>query len=208
MGKKEVTKTIQISNTDERDNFNTEKSKAEVKSQQENKSIADQVALQKDTVNLLNDEDTLELKQKRQERAIEEIRVQLADEMQQLGEKATIENKKKMFAFQCQFDTYLEEFEEQVERTFKEKIIRSRDGVSKVIDDVVLNNFNLLIEKNEKEVELKERLLNSSEEDKIIKTTELTAQIREIKNILKNSYVEIKTELEAIAIDTIQQVTA
>ncbi|PKG38332.1 dynamin family protein [Psychromonas sp. Urea-02u-13] len=208
IGKKKIIDQIQTSNTDARDAFDNDKLKSEENNEKEKKDIVGKVAQQTDTVNTLLCEDKLELMQKRKEVAIEAIRSQLTDEMLQLGEKSAIENKKKMFAFEGQYNIYLENFEDQVERTFKERITKSRNNVSKMIDNIVLENFNQLIEKHKKEIELKERLLDSSEEDKARKKIELTTQLADINEILKNSYVEIKVELESMAIDTIEQVTA
>jgi GTPase SAR1 family protein len=207
-GQSEKQVESQVKSTEARDSFDSEKSQAQKVCEQEKTTIAEQVAQQEDVVNGLIDEDTLELRQKRQGRAISEIRKQLDDHMTKLGDKAALENKKQMSAFKYQFNTYLEEFEIKVEDTFKDQITKSRKNVTSMIDNIVLENFNQLIKKHKNEIELKQRLLGSSEEDKTRKTAELTAQVRDITDILKNSYVEIKSELDTIAVDKIEQETA
>jgi len=208
IGDKEVEKRTQTENTDERNVFDVEKAELIEEGKQEEEIITTKIAQQSTHVGELDDEETLELKRQRNEAKIKQIRTELAEKMQQFGEHATRENKKQLALFKNHFEGYLEDFESEVERTFKQEITKSRSNVSKMIDAIVLDNFNKIIERHNSDIELKQRLLDSSQEDKNQKITEFTEQAKAITAILQSSYADIKSELETAAVDTIQKESA
>lgn len=209
IGDKDVEKRTQIKSTDERDDFDKQQAEIIAEGKLEAKDIATKIAQQSThIVSLGDDEETLELKRKRYEAKIEQVRTELADKMKQFGKDAARENKKQLVLFKSQYELYLEDFESEVERTFKQEITKSRGDVSKMIDAIVLDNFNKTIERHKSDIALKQRLLDSSEQEKNQKIAELTEQAKAITAILKGCYADIKSELETAAVDTIQKEAA